>query len=220
MCQTSTKFKINIVNCIKYDSVYLFAEISMFIIYLFGFKNSFDFGEKYILATSFATLITDTQWDIAYAIKTVAQIDITKKEFSYNEHIKNSRKLVYLLIISSIIMGIILYIVDKKSKSDVEYENMSFKQTFLIGLSQCLAFIPGVSRSGITMTTGRAMGVGRESVAKYSFMLSAPIVLAATILKIKDFVFSIPFFIGVFASFIVGILVIKFLLNFAKIIIK
>ncbi len=104
-----TKFKINIVNCIKYDSVYLFAEISMFIIYLFGFKNSFDFGEKYILATSFATLITDTQWDIAYAIKTVAQIDITKKEFSYNEHIKNSRKLVYLLIISSIIMGIILY---------------------------------------------------------------------------------------------------------------
>ena len=97
-----TKFKINIVNCIKYDSVYLFAEISMFIIYLFGFKNSFDFGEKYILATSFATLITDTQWDIAYAIKTVAQIDITKKVFSYKEHIKNSRKLVCLLIISSI----------------------------------------------------------------------------------------------------------------------
>ncbi len=64
-----TKFKINIVNYIKYDSVYLFEEISMFIIYLFGFKNSFDFGEKYILATSFATLITDTQWDIALCNK-------------------------------------------------------------------------------------------------------------------------------------------------------
>lgn len=104
-----TKIRINIINCIKYDSVYLFAEISMFVIYLFGLKNSFNFGEKYILATSFATLITDTQWDIAYAIKTVAQIDITKKEFSYKEHIKNSRKLVYLLIVSSIIMGIMLY---------------------------------------------------------------------------------------------------------------
>lgn len=115
-----------------------------------------------------------------------------------------------------IVMGIILYIVDKKSKSDVHYENMSFKQTFLIGLSQCLAFIPGVSRSGITMTTGRGMSVDRESVAKYSFMLSAPIVFAATILKLKDFVFSIPFFIGVFASFIVGILVIKFLLEYLK----
>lgn len=104
-----TKIRINIINCIKYDSVYLFAEISMFMIYLFGLKNSFNFGEKYILATSFATLITDTQWDIAYAIKTVTQIDITKKEFSYIEHIKNSRKLVGLLIVSSIIMGIILY---------------------------------------------------------------------------------------------------------------
>lgn len=115
-----------------------------------------------------------------------------------------------------IAMGIILYIIDKKSKSDVKYEKMTFKQTFLIGLSQCLAFIPGVSRSGITMTTGRSMGIDRESVAKYSFMLSAPIVLAATILKLKDFVFSVPFFIGILASFIVGILVIKFLLNYLK----
>ena len=104
-----TKFKINLINCIKYDSVYLFAEISMFIIYLFGFKNSFNFGEKYILATSFATLITDTQWDVSYAIKTVAQIDITKRDFSYKEHMKNSRKLIYLLIISTFIMGIALY---------------------------------------------------------------------------------------------------------------
>lgn len=104
-----TKIKINLMNCIKYDSVYLFAEISMFIIYLFGFKNSFNFGEKYILATSFATLITDTQWDISEAIKTVAQIDIAKRVFSYKEHMKNSRKLIYLLVASTLIMGLILY---------------------------------------------------------------------------------------------------------------
>ena len=104
-----TKIKINLINCVKYDSVYLFADISMFIIYLFGFKNSFNFGEKYILATSFATLITDTQWDISSAIKTVAQIDIAKRLFSYKEHMKNSRKLIYLLIISTFIMGLILY---------------------------------------------------------------------------------------------------------------
>ncbi len=121
-----------------------------------------------------------------------------------------------IIAISLIVMGIILYIVDKNSKSKTNYENMTFKQTFLIGLSQCLAFIPGVSRSGITMTTGRAMGVDRESVARYSFMLSAPIVFAATIFKIKDFVFSIPFFVGILASFIVGIIVIKWLLNYLK----
>ena len=115
-----------------------------------------------------------------------------------------------------IFMGIILYIIDRKAKSKVKYEEMNFKQTFLIGLSQALAFIPGVSRSGVTMTTARAMGIERESAAKYSFMLSAPIVLAATIFKLKDFVFSVPFFIGILVSFLVGIVVIKFLLKYLQ----
>lgn len=111
LCRTVkiTHFKINLKNCIKYDSVCLFDEISMFIIYLFGFKNTFNFGEKYVLAISFAALITDTQWDISNAIKTLAQIEITKKTFSYKEHIKNSRILIYLLIISSLVMGLVLY---------------------------------------------------------------------------------------------------------------
>lgn len=121
-----------------------------------------------------------------------------------------------IIAIALIVMGIILYLVDKNAKSNTKYENMTLKQTFLIGLSQALAFIPGVSRSGITMTTGRLLGVERKSCAKYSFMLSAPIVLGATLLKMKDFVFNIPFFVGVFASFIVGIIVIKFLLNYLQ----
>lgn len=115
-----------------------------------------------------------------------------------------------------IVMGIVLYFADKKSKSITEYKNMSLKQTFLIGLAQALAFIPGVSRSGVTMTTARILGVKRESAAKYSFMLSAPIVLAATIFKLKDFVFNVPFFVGVLVSFIVGIIVIKFLLKYLQ----
>ena len=130
-----------------------------------------------------------------------------------------------IIAIALIVMGIVLYFVDKNSKSETEYENMTFKQTFLIGLSQALAFIPGVSRSGITMTTGRLMGVKRESTAKYSFMLSAPIVLAATVFKLGDFIeyFTvasttgiIAFILGVLVSFIVGIVVIKFLLNYLK----
>jgi len=121
-----------------------------------------------------------------------------------------------IIAIALIIMGLFLYFVDKFSKNKTSYEELNFKQTFLIGLSQSLAFIPGVSRSGITMTTGRLLGVKREAVAKYSFMLSAPIVLAATAYKFKEFVFDLPFVIGVFVSFIVGIFVIKFLLEYLK----
>ncbi len=119
--------------------------------------------------------------------------------------------------IALIVMGIILYFVDKKSKSDTDYEHMTLKQTFLIGVSQALAFIPGVSRSGITMTTGRLLGIDRESSAKYTFLLSTPIVFAATIYKIKDFAFEeLSFYIGILTSFLVGIFVIKFLLEYLK----
>lgn len=121
-----------------------------------------------------------------------------------------------IIAIALIIMGILLYVIDKKMPSDIKYEDMTLKQTFLIGLSQALAFIPGVSRSGATMTAARAMKIDRESAAKYSFMLAAPIAFGATILKLKDFVFGIPFIIGVLASFVVGILVIKYLLNYLK----
>lgn len=115
-----------------------------------------------------------------------------------------------------IVMGIALYFVDKKSADKIDYEHMNFFQTFLIGFSQAFAFVPGVSRSGITMTMGRALGIKREAVAKYSFMLSAPIVLAATVFKLKDFVFNGAFFAGVLTSFLVGLFVIKYLLNYLK----
>ena len=121
-----------------------------------------------------------------------------------------------IIAIALIIMGIILYVVDKNAPSKTTYKDMNFRQTFLIGVSQSLAFIPGVSRSGVTMTTARAMGIERESAAKYSFMLSAPIVLAATVLKMKDFVFNAEFFIGVISSFLVGAFVIKFLLKYLQ----
>ena len=121
-----------------------------------------------------------------------------------------------LIAIMLIIMGIILYIVDKKASTTTKYDEMNFIQTFLIGLSQALAFIPGVSRSGITMTTGRLMGVSREGAAKFSFMLSTPIVFAASLYKLKDFIFNLPFIIGVITSTFVGILAIEFLLKYLK----
>ena len=93
---------------------------------------------------------------------------------------------------------------------------MTLKQTFLIGLSQALAFIPGVSRSGVTITTARAMGIKREAAAKYTFLLSTPIVFAATLFKFSEFQFSVSFIIGVLASFIVGIFVIRFLLKYIQ----
>ena len=122
-----------------------------------------------------------------------------------------------LIAIALIVMGILLYIVDKKSKSDTSYYHINFKQSMLVGMSQALAAaFPGVSRSGITMTVARKLGIDRESAAKYSFMLGAPITAAAVIFDLKYFTFGIPFLVGVISSFIVGVLIIKFLMDYLK----
>jgi len=122
-----------------------------------------------------------------------------------------------LIAAALIILGIVLYIVDKKSASEVKFEDMTFKQSFLIGISQAIAAaFPGTSRSGITMTVARALKVDRESAAKYSFLLSTPIILAAVLVSLADFELSIAFFAGLISSFLVGLGVIKFLLNYLK----
>lgn len=125
--------------------------------------------------------------------------------------------LMIIISIALMVMGVILYFVDKKAKSNISYDKVDFKNTFLVGVSQAIAAaIPGTSRSGITMTVARARGIDRESAAKLSFMLSAPIVAAAVILSIGDFTLNVEFFIGVIASFLSGLLVIKFLMGYLK----
>ncbi len=116
-----------------------------------------------------------------------------------------------------IIMGIILYYADKKSKSSVKYNNITLKQTVFVGMSQAIAAaFPGVSRSGITMTVARFLKIDRESAAKLSFMLAMPITLAAVIFDLASFEFNLALILGILASFITGVIVIKFLLDYLK----
>lgn len=130
---------------------------------------------------------------------------------------EGSNSYIIAIAIALIVMGIILYMVDKRSKSTTDYENLSFVQAILIGISQAIAAaFPGVSRSGITMTVARALKVDRESAAKYSFLLSTPVILAAVIFSLDAFEFSLAFVVGVLASFAVGMVVIKFLLEYLK----
>lgn len=103
------RFKINILNCIKYDSVELFNNLAFFFIFLFGLSNALEFGEQYALAITFVALITDTQWDILDAISTVAKIDISKNKFNYKEHRNNAYKLLAILLSTVFLMFITLF---------------------------------------------------------------------------------------------------------------
>ena len=123
-----------------------------------------------------------------------------------------------MIAIALIVMGIILAIVDKKAENKHKYEDINLKQSLLIGISQAIAAaFPGVSRSGITMTVARSLKIDRESAAKFSFLLSTPIVAAAVLVDITEFALtSIPFWVGVISSFVIGLIVVKFLMDYLK----
>jgi undecaprenyl-diphosphatase len=115
------------------------------------------------------------------------------------------------------IMGVILWLVDRVAPRDRSLSVMRWKDALLIGIGQMFALLPGVSRSGSTITAGRALRFSREAAAVFSFLMSAPITFAAIVLKAPDAVresgLSAPLIVGVVASAVSGWLAITVLLK-------
>lgn len=129
------------------------------------------------------------------------------------------RSQILIIALGLALMGIILYYVDKKAAQIVNFKEITFKQAILIGIAQALALIPGVSRSGITMTTGRLLGFTREAAAKFSFLLATPIIAGAALKQTPGIVHNIAnplFLIGSITSAIMGLISIGFLLKYLQ----
>ncbi len=101
-----------------------------------------------------------------------------------------------------IVMGLILWLVDKVSSQERPLTGMRWLDALLIGLAQVIALVPGVSRSGSTITAGRALKFDRQSAAIFSFLMSMPIIAAAVVLKVPDVMASG----GITAQVIVGVM--------------
>lgn len=127
----------------------------------------------------------------------------------------------WLVAINMSVMGAFLLWADKKAQSETspDIAGIGFKRGVWIGVLQVLALIPGVSRSGVTITTALFLGVGRQSAARYSFLLATPITFGACLLKAPDFFKGNPGWIdwvGIAVSALVGFLSIKYLLRFIQ----
>ena len=125
-----------------------------------------------------------------------------------------------LVAVALMVMGLILWSVDAKAPQTRPIGAMTAKDALLIGLAQMFAIIPGVSRSGSTMTAGRALSMTRESAAVFSFLMSMPIIAAASVLKLPDAIrehgLSTAFVVGVVASALSGWLAITVLLRYVS----
>ncbi len=126
-----------------------------------------------------------------------------------------------LIGVMLIVMGTILYWADQKSAKLEELSSMRFSAALIIGISQAFAIIPGVSRSGITMSAGLLTGLNRESAARFSFLLSTPIIFGAALVKVPELMenpamIDINFLVGIVVSCLVGLLSIGFLLRYLQ----
>lgn len=126
----------------------------------------------------------------------------------------------WLVALALAVMGLVLLWAERVSTKKRDLTSMKMKEGVIIGLAQALALIPGVSRSGATMTTALFQGFNREAAARFSFLLSAPIIAGAGVSQAssiaKDGSDATALIIGFVTSLIAGLFAIRFLLNYLR----
>jgi undecaprenyl-diphosphatase len=130
------------------------------------------------------------------------------------------RKSPALIACFLIIFGLLLAFADTSGAKRGEMDRITLNSALIIGLAQCLALMPGVSRSGITITAALFLGFNRETAARFSFLLSLPVVAGAAILKLGHLAKHgvpageiAPMLIGIATSALFGYLSVLFLLR-------
>jgi undecaprenyl-diphosphatase len=120
------------------------------------------------------------------------------------------------------LVSFVMIFSEKHSKGEKTTKDMSLKDAMIIGAAQALALFPGVSRSGITISVGLFLGYRREESAKFSFLLSTPVIFGAFLLKFINSISTLNagdinhYIIGTVTSAAVGYIAIKFLMDFLK----
>lgn len=122
--------------------------------------------------------------------------------------------------ISLILFGVLLYVVDRFMAPGHDLDKMIVHQSLAIGLAQALALVPGVSRSGSTMTAGRAIGLSRQATARFSFMAAAPIIGGASLFGLRHVelsqLLSLDWVLGFMAAAVTSILLMRWMLDYVK----
>jgi len=123
----------------------------------------------------------------------------------------------WLIALMLMVMGLVLFLVDARARHRKDLAGLSALDALLVGLAQAVAVVPGVSRSGATITAARALGCTREAAARFSFLLSTPIIAGAGFLeatRLGPGSVDAAFAVGVATSAVVGFLAIGFLLRY------
>ena len=140
----------------------------------------------------------------------------------FKDQIETAARDLYVIGIALIVLGLVLAIADQASKRERQLEDVQTKDGFWVGIAQALALIPGVSRSGATITAGLFLGLDRAAAARFSFLLSVPAVVLSGLFELAsiidgeegEHVGAVELLTATAFAFVVGYASIAFLLRF------
>jgi undecaprenyl-diphosphatase len=144
--------------------------------------------------------------------------------FLLNDFIETSVRDVGLVALTLVIGGGILWLADRRGARSKGIADVTFPLAIGIGAAQALALVPGISRSGISISAARFAGLDREAAARFSFLMATPVTTGAAIFELRKLVTGeagvdvslAPLLIGVIASFLAGMLAIGVLLRYVR----
>ena len=142
---------------------------------------------------------------------------------AFNKYAETTLRNFYVIGTAMIVLGLIMWIADRVGQEKTAFDSMSWTDAISIGIAQALAIIPGVSRSGSTISMGRFRHLDREAATRFSFLLSAPIIAGSALKDVLDLRkhplppdMRLPWIVGILVSGIVGIFVIGFFLKYLR----
>ncbi len=163
---------------------------------------------------------TETEKFVIYVIIATLPLFVGVLFKDYVESLSSYTKIIGCILLFN---GVVLFISDKLEKGTISLDNTKPRHALFIGLCQMCALVPGLSRSGSTITGGLFMGFKRELAVKFSFIMSIPAILGANVLSLADIAENpiassdiIPYIAGTIAAAVVGILAMKLLIYISK----
>ncbi len=144
--------------------------------------------------------------------------------FLLNDIIETSFREVGLVALTLVIGGIVLWLADHLGAQTKHIKDVGFPLAFGLGLAQALALIPGISRSGISISAARFAGLNRESAARFSFLMATPVTLGAGIFEARKLLAGeagvqveiAPLIVGLVAALVAGLIAIRFMLSYLR----
>ena len=151
----------------------------------------------------------------------LATIPISIFGLAFQEQIEHGARDLYLIATALIVLGLVLLAAERVGTRDRSMEEVGPRDGFVVGLAQALALVPGVSRSGATITAGLFLGLDRAAAARFSFLLSVPAVVLSGLFEMRDFIGggdegagAVALVVATVLAFVVGYVSIAFLLRF------